>query len=44
MERDTDLGADGYRTLRFPAGLIRSNPERVARQIRLALLRAGYPG
>ncbi len=44
MERDIDLGADGYRTLRFPAWLIRSNPERVARPIRLALRQAGYPG
>ena len=37
MARDIDLGADGYRTLRFPAWLIRSDPEQVARQIRRAL-------
>ena len=37
MARDIDLGADGYRTLRFPAWLIRSDPEQVARQIHRAL-------
>jgi very-short-patch-repair endonuclease len=44
MERDIDLGADGYRTLRFPAWLVRSDPEQVARQIRRALRQAGYRG
>jgi hypothetical protein len=44
MERDIDMGADGYLTLRFPAWLVRSNPEQVARAIRQALHRAGYRG
>ena len=44
MERDIDLGADGYRTLRFPAWLVRQNPERVARTIRQALQSTGYHG
>jgi hypothetical protein len=44
MERDIDLGADGYQTLRFPAWLVRQDPQRVARTIRLALHRAGYRG
>lgn len=44
MERDIDMGADGYRTLRFPAWLVRSDPEQVARQIRRALRQAGYHG
>jgi very-short-patch-repair endonuclease len=33
MESDIDLTPDGYRTLRFPAWLIRSDPEYVARRI-----------
>ena len=44
MERDIDLGLDGYLTLRFPAWLVRTNPEYVARRIREALRRAGRPG
>ena len=44
MERDIDLGLDGYQTLRFPAWLIRTNPEHVARKILEALHRAGYRG
>jgi uncharacterized protein DUF559 len=44
MERDIDLAADGYRTLRFPAWLVRSDPEQVARQIRRALRQAGHRG
>ena len=44
MERDIDLSLDGYQTLRFPAWLIRANPERVARKILEALRRAGYRG
>jgi very-short-patch-repair endonuclease len=44
MERDIDFAADGYRTLRFPAWLVRHDPERVARTIRRALQSAGYRG
>ncbi|HTR90250.1 MAG TPA: DUF559 domain-containing protein [Trebonia sp.] len=44
MERDIDLGADGYRTLRFPAWLVRQNPQSVARTIGQALHQAGYRG
>ena len=39
MERDLDLTLDGYRTLRFPAWLVRNNPEYVARRILEALRR-----
>jgi very-short-patch-repair endonuclease len=41
MERDNDLNVDGHRTLRFPAWLVRQNPELVAREIRRALRTAG---
>lgn len=44
MERDIDLGLNGYLTLRFPAWLIRAEPEYVARKILEALRRAGYRG
>jgi uncharacterized protein DUF559 len=44
MERDIDLGLDGYLTLRFPAWLVRTNPEYVAGKILEALRRAGYRG
>ena len=44
MERDIDLGLDGYLTLRFPAWLVRTDPEHVARRIREALRRAGWRG
>ena len=44
MERDIDLGLDGYLTLRFPAWLVRTSPEYVARRIREALRRAGWRG
>jgi hypothetical protein len=44
MERDIDLGLDGYLTLRFPGWLVRANPEYVARRILEALGRAGYRG
>jgi very-short-patch-repair endonuclease len=44
MERDNDLNIDGYRTLRFPAWLVRQHPELAARQIRRALRREGYRG
>jgi hypothetical protein len=37
MERDIDLGLDGYLTLRFPAWLVRTDPEHVARRILEAL-------
>jgi hypothetical protein len=43
MERDIDLMLDGYQTLRFPAWLIRSNPEYVARRILEALRRNAPP-
>ena len=42
MARDIDLGADGYRTLRFPAWLVRQDPRLVAGTIRQALRQAGY--
>ena len=42
MERDIDFGLDGYQTLRFPAWLVRANPEYVARKILEVLRRAGY--
>lgn len=44
MERDIDLGLDGYQTLRFPAWLVRTRPEYVARKVLEALRRAGYRG
>ncbi len=44
MERDIDLGRDGCQVLRFPAWLVRANPEYVARKILEALRRAGYQG
>jgi very-short-patch-repair endonuclease len=44
MERDIDLGLDGYQTLRFPAWLVRNNPGHVASKILEALRRAGYRG
>lgn len=44
MERDNDLETDGYRVLRFPAWLVRDNPEQVANKILEALRRAGYRG
>jgi hypothetical protein len=44
MERDIDLGLDGYQTLRFPAWLVRTNPAHVACKILEALRRAGYQG
>jgi uncharacterized protein DUF559 len=42
MERDIDLGLDGYQTLRFPAWLVRANPGYVASRILDALHRARY--
>jgi hypothetical protein len=44
MERDIDLGAGGYLTLRFPAWLVRQDPAYIARRILEALRRAGYRG
>lgn len=44
MERDIDLGLDGYQTLRFPAWLVRANPGLVARKVIQVLRRAGYNG
>jgi Protein of unknown function (DUF559) len=44
MERDIDLMLDGYRTLRFPAWLVRKNPGYVARRILEALGNVGYRG
>lgn len=37
MQRDNDLIIDGYRVLRFPAFVVRDNPQAVARQIARAL-------
>jgi hypothetical protein len=42
MERDNDFSIDGYRVLRFPAWLVRRDPEHVASKILEALRRAGY--
>lgn len=44
MDRDNNLNIDGYRVLRFPAWLVRGNPELVAREVLQALRKAGYPG
>ncbi|HLI41975.1 MAG TPA: DUF559 domain-containing protein [Streptosporangiaceae bacterium] len=43
MDRANDLEIDGYRVLRFPAWLVRRQPELVARRIRDALRTAGCP-
>ena len=43
MERDIDLALDGYRTLRFPAWLVRKDPGHVARRTREALNRSAPP-
>lgn len=42
MERDNGLNLDGYRTLRFPAWLVRQDSEYVAREILKALRGEGY--
>lgn len=44
MERDIDLALDGYLTLRFPAWLVRDDPQYVARRVLEALRTAGYQG
>jgi hypothetical protein len=43
MERDIDLGLDGFLTLRFPGWLVRANPDYVAHRILEALRTAGCP-
>jgi hypothetical protein len=43
MDRGNDLTLDHYRVMRFPAWVIRYNPEFVATKIRQALREAGYP-
>jgi hypothetical protein len=42
MERDIDLQIEGYRVLRFPAWVVRTHPEFVARKILESLQSAGY--
>lgn len=42
MERDNDMSADGYEILRFPAWVVRAQPDYVARKIIEALQRHGY--
>ncbi len=37
MKRDNEFTINGYRVLRFPAYAVRSDPDRVAQQIRPAL-------
>jgi very-short-patch-repair endonuclease len=44
MERDNDLSGDGYQVLRFPAWLVRRNPEIVAGRIHKALRANGHMG
>lgn len=44
MERDLDLALDGYLTLRFPAWLVRNDPEYIARRILEAFRRASCQG
>lgn len=43
MGRGNDLTLDHYRVMRFPAWMVRYNPEFVATKIRMALRDAGYP-
>lgn len=42
MLRDNEITVDGYRVLRFPAHVVREQPELVARQITAALRVAGW--
>jgi very-short-patch-repair endonuclease len=44
MERDNGLSADGHQILRFPAWLVRRNPEIVVAKILNALRAKGYKG
>lgn len=41
MERDNELTLNGYRTLRFPAFVVRARPDYVAAKIRQALRKNG---
>jgi very-short-patch-repair endonuclease len=41
MNRDNDLNIDGYHVLRFPAWIVRHQPEMVAAKIRDALRNYG---
>jgi hypothetical protein len=43
MKRDNEFTINGYRVLRFPAYAVRSDPERVAQQIRNALALSDAP-
>jgi very-short-patch-repair endonuclease len=42
--RSNSLELDGYRVLRYPTHVIRTEPARVAAEIRRALRQAGWPG
>ena len=42
MDRDDELQFDGYTVLRFPAWLVRQDPQRVASRILRHLAKAGY--
>lgn len=44
MLRDNELTVDGYQVLRFPAYVVREQPELVARQLTAALRAAGWRG
>jgi very-short-patch-repair endonuclease len=44
MERDIDLGLDGYLTLRFPAWLVRANPEYVGAPHPSGAMQGRLPG
>lgn len=44
MDRENHIRADGYLLLRFPAWLVRHDPERVARDILTELRKVGYRG
>jgi hypothetical protein len=43
MDKSNELEIDGYLLLRFPAWVVRTRPEYVARRVRDALRRAGCP-
>ncbi|HEX3712161.1 MAG TPA: DUF559 domain-containing protein [Trebonia sp.] len=44
MDRDNELSIAGYRTLRFPAWVVRRHPESVPRRMLEALREAGRRG